>query len=210
MIDPLQIDDILASGGALSKYFSSYEERGDQIEMSKLVLQGYEEDMAEVIEAGTGIGKSFGYLVPAILHYEETREKTVVATSTITLQKQLVDKDLPTLMKALGKDIPFALLMGRSNYLCLRRYLDNTVSQSIFASDPTSEDGKLATWVRTTEDGILDELQALPRGVLKSDIASDFELCLGQKCPNFSRCFFFKSRKKAESAGIIVTNHHLL
>ena len=93
MIDPLKIDDILGAGGALSNYFTSYEERGDQIEMSKLVLEGYEKNMAEVIEAGTGIGKSFGYLVPAILHYKETGEKTVVATSTINLQKQLVDKD---------------------------------------------------------------------------------------------------------------------
>ncbi len=210
MINPLEIEDILGEGGKLSKYFSSYEERGDQIEMSKLVLKGYEKEMAEVIEAGTGIGKSFGYLVPAILHYKETGEKSVVATSTITLQKQLVDKDLPTLVDALSIDLPYALLMGRGNYLCLRRYLDNNVSQSIFVSDITSEDGKLASWVRNTEEGVLDELESLPKGVLKSDIASDYELCLGAKCPNYSKCFFFKSRRKAENAGIIITNHHLL
>ncbi|WP_206360984.1 ATP-dependent DNA helicase [Bullifex porci] len=210
MIDPLKIDDILGAGGALSNYFTSYEERGDQIEMSKLVLEGYEKNMAEVIEAGTGIGKSFGYLVPAILHYKETGEKTVVATSTITLQKQLVDKDLPTLANALSLDIPYALVMGRANYLCLRRYYDNSVSASIFLNDIESSESKLLSWVRSTEEGVLDELESLPKGVLKSDIASDYELCLGSKCPYYNKCFFYKSRRKADGAGIIITNHHLL
>lgn len=210
MRDENVIEDILADGGLLARHFGSYEERPDQIEMSKLVMRAFDEDSAEVIEAGTGIGKSFAYLAPAILHYQETGEKTVIATSTITLQKQLVDKDIPTLLAALKSDVRYALLMGRSNYLCLRRYYDNSVSQSLFRSLPDSEEGRLAEWVRTTEEGVLDELSSLPRDVSRSDIACDYELCSGPKCPYNGKCFFFSSRRKAENAGLIVTNHHLL
>ena len=205
-----QIEDILAAGGLLEQHFGTYEERPDQIEMSRLVMRAFDENEAEVIEAGTGIGKSFAYLAPAILHYMETGEKTVIATSTITLQKQLVDKDIPTLLAALHADVRHALLMGRSNYLCLRRYYDNSVSQSLFQSLPDSEEGKLAEWVRTTEEGVLGELTSLPKEVSRSDIACDYELCSGSKCPYNAKCFFFSSRRKAESAGLIVTNHHLL
>ena len=119
-----QVYQVFDEGGTLSKGFHGYEYRDGQLQMALKVREAYERDGILVVEAGTGIGKSFAYLVPALLHaLEKPDERTVVATSTINLQKQLYEKDIPMLFKLLGTECKVALAVGRGNYLCLRRFL---------------------------------------------------------------------------------------
>ena len=212
MSDEFFAEDIFSSGGLLSSVISNFEEREGQIEMAKVVNSAFTKDKIAVIEAGTGIGKSFAYLASAIkAATEEDSERTVIATSTKNLQKQLFDKDIPLLLKAMRARIPYVLMMGRSNYLCLKRFNENEAFQSLLATDPKSSEYRFKVWAQNSETGLLDEYRgSFPHSVIVSDIASDGELCLGGKCPFFESCFYYKSKKKAEKAKLIVTNHHLL
>ena len=212
MIDEVQLEDILSPGGVLSKAVEHYEDRSGQIEMAKNILSCYNNSSCGVFEAGTGIGKSFAYLSVAILNaLENPNERSVIATSTITLQKQLFDRDIPTLLDACGVIVPYALMLGRSNYLCLRRLYENSAFADLFSQDQRTAEAQLATWAETTQTGVLDDYKGdYPDGVIRSDISSDFDLCLGAKCPHFNRCYFYKSKRNADNAKIIVTNHHLL
>ncbi len=211
MNDEFLMEEIFSSGGLLSKFIPDFQEREGQIQMAKLISRCYKEDRKLIVEAGTGIGKSFAYLAPAIKAAITNNERTVIATSTKTLQKQLFDKDIPLLSSVLGVKVGYVILMGRNNYLCLTRYKSNDAFQNLFLMDPASPEARFSSWVRETSTGLLEDYKGVfPPGVLKSDISSDQELCLGRKCPNAESCFYFKSRKEAEKAAIIVTNHHLL
>lgn len=211
MSDTLYLEDIFSGGGVLSKTIEGYEEREGQLEMSTLVEKCYSEGGKLICEAGTGIGKSFAYLAPAIHHAMLFEKRTVIATSNKNLQRQLFDKDIPFLAKAMGALIPYCLMMGRSNYICLKRFYDNEHFTNLFAQDPESDASKLLEFVRTSETGLIDDFHGrLPEGVEWSDINCDIELCPGKKCPMREECFFFSSRRKAERARIVVTNHHLL
>jgi len=212
MIEDIQLEDILSPGGMLNRAVSRYEERPGQLEMAKKIAQCYNSSKAGIFEAGTGIGKSFAYLSVALLNaLENPDERSVIATSTITLQKQLFDHDIPALEEACGMIVPYALMLGRSNYLCLRRLYENSAFADLFSMDQKSAEGQLATWAATTETGVLDDYKGdMPSGLLRSDISSDFDLCLSGRCPYFNRCFFYRSKRLAESAKIVVTNHHLL
>lgn len=211
MSDTLYLEDIFSSGGVLSKAIEGYEERDGQLEMSCLVEQCYSEERTLICEAGTGIGKSFAYLAPALKHAVEAEERTVIATSNKNLQRQLFDKDIPFLSKAIGVVVPYTLMMGRGNYICLKRLSDNENFHNLFSDDPLSDSGRFLSFVKKTETGLIEEYPGrLPQGVEWSDINCDLELCIGRKCPYIETCFFFKSRKEAEKSLIVVTNHHLL
>ncbi|MCR5731909.1 MAG: ATP-dependent DNA helicase [Sphaerochaetaceae bacterium] len=212
MIENNQLDDILAPGGVLSSAVDHYEDRVGQLEMARNIAHCYNSSYCGIFEAGTGIGKSFAYLSVALLNaLEHPEERTVIATSTITLQKQLFDHDIPALEEACNVIVPYALMLGRSNYLCLRRLYENSAFADLFSQDQTTPEAQLATWAETTQTGVLDDYKGeYPKGVIRSDIASDFDLCLGAKCPHFNRCHFYKSKRLADNAKIIVTNHHLL
>ncbi len=212
MIEDTVLEDILAPGGVLSRAVNHYEEREGQMAMARKIAQCYNESKAGIFEAGTGIGKSFAYLSVALENARSSDEdRTVIATSTITLQKQLFDHDIPALEEACGYEIPYALMLGRSNYLCKRRLYENSAFAELFSVDQKSAEGQLATWANLTETGVLDDYKGdMPTGLLRSDISSDYDLCLGGKCPYFNSCFFYKSKRIADNARIIVTNHHLL
>jgi ATP-dependent DNA helicase DinG len=205
-----QIEDIFEKGGKLSKTFPNYEIREGQIEMVKLISQAYERDSIAIIEAGTGIGKSYAYLVPAIYNsIENGDERTVISTATINLQDQLFKKDIPTILKMLDLECNVALAIGRGNYLCLRRFSDEVAKSPAFLSDPDSKESLFKKWGATTETGLLTEYHlSLP--FERSKINSDGELCLNFKCPYHKECFFQKSKIKLQKAKIIVSNHHLL
>ncbi len=182
----------------LKKKLPAYEHRVEQIELSKLIERAITHGKTGVFEAGTGIGKSLAALIPAAL----SGKRVVVSTATISLQDQYVSKEIPLLREIIGKKIEVALLKGRGNYLGLRRWQD-------FLSEQTVDD-EFKDWVDGTETGDIAELEFTPQFEMWTEINSDSDDCLRNKCPRFNDCFFFESRKRAEKADIIVVNHALL
>lgn len=207
----MDIDSIFSPGGELDSALPGFSFREGQLEMARLVEKAMREDKHLVVEAGTGIGKSFAYLAPAFLQIASDESSAcIVATSTITLQKQLYDKDIPLLKGALGLDVPTAILFGRSNYLCLRRYEDQRLEKESLKVQPSDEEKAFDEWVDATDTGALPELDSEALGRLFSALASDEKDCPSFRCPYYSRCFFYSARRAALKARIVVTNHHLL
>ena len=198
----MELEEVFSPDGPLALGISAYKYRDGQVEMAEEVSKSFAEGGPLCVEAGTGIGKSYAYLVPAFLSIEKEKYRFVASTSTITLQKQLYDKDIPALKEALGLDIPACVLYGRSNYLCLRKYREG--------EDLLSEelDNGLSGWVRKTKTGAFPDL---PRGISDySKYRSDSRECMGSRCPYYLECFYYLSRRRAEKARLIVTNHHLM
>ena len=148
------IEEIFDAGGLLFQHFPLYEYREGQLLMAEMIRRSYEEDAIAVIEAGTGIGKSFAYLAVALFHaLQNPNERSVIATSTINLQRQLVDKDIPTLFAALDRGCSVALAVGRANYLCIQRYVQ-VKRRAPARQDPTGELYKVGAWVQETPTGV--------------------------------------------------------
>ena len=207
----MNIDSIFSPGGELDSALPGFSFREGQLEMAKLVEKALKEGKHLVVEAGTGIGKSFAYLAPAFLQIASDESSAcIVATSTITLQKQLYDKDIPVLKGALGLDIPSALLFGRSNYLCIRRYEEQRLEKESLRIEPSETERAFDEWVERTETGALPELDNEELGRLFQPLASDEKDCPSFRCPYYSRCFFYSARRASQKARIVVTNHHLL
>ena len=164
------------------------------------VSAAYEEEHTCLIEAGTGTGKSLAYLIPAILWAKKKGEPTVVATHTIALQEQLIQKDIPFLKDALNLEFKAVLAKGMHNYLCLRKLHDAQ------AEVPES----LLKWSTTTTQGSKSELPVVPSAELWEQVGAESESCTHIKCPHYKECFFFKARKEIADAHLIVANHHLL
>lgn len=177
-----------------------FEVRPGQLQMFKDVYAAYDEEHTYLIEAGTGTGKSLAYLIPAILWALEKGEPTVIATHTIALQEQLMQKDIPFLIDALDLDVKAVLAKGMHNYVCLRKLHDAQ------AEVPES----LLKWSKTTVEGSKSELPVLPTADLWEQIGAESESCTHAKCPHYKECFFFKARKEIADAHLIVANHHLL
>ena len=206
-----QIYRIFDHDGLLSSRIDSFEFREGQLLMALDVLSCYEKNAVAAIEAGTGIGKSFAYLVPALYYaFDDESDRTVIATSTINLQKQLLEKDLPALFRALGRDCKVAIAVGRNNYLCLRRLADLVRDNELYAYDGVSEISKLNSFAASTETGLRTEVPGRLDYQVWSSVCSDSDFCQGGKCPYFNECFYFKAKKKLADASIIICNHHLL
>ncbi|MFA6891443.1 MAG: ATP-dependent DNA helicase [Sphaerochaetaceae bacterium] len=205
------IYSIFDEGGVLSKGFSGYEYREGQLKMAELVREAYERHAVLAVEAGTGIGKSFAYLVPALYNaMENPDERTVIATSTINLQRQLYEKDIPMLFRLLGRSCKVALAVGRSNYLCIRRFLQKKNESALLATDPTNDLYRIDQWARETDTGLKSDYPYAMPGDLWQDINSDGDLCPGHTCPYFTECFHTKAKLRCKEARIVVSNHHLL
>src|SRR3989442_8238398 len=177
----------------------------------------YNDGGIALLEAGTGVGKSFAYLVPALVWARENGERTIVSTNTINLQEQLVGKDLPILARALatggreGRVPSFALLKGGRNYICLSRLAQaRDTGRSLFDDDRSAELETLAAWAARTGDGTLADLPDEPSAEVWDAVAAESDLCTRLKCPHFERCFLFQARRRAAEADVVVVNHHLL
>lgn len=179
---------------------TGFEIREGQQQMYQDICTAYTDDQTYLIEAGTGTGKSLAYLIPALHWALEKGEPTVIATHTIALQEQLMQKDIPFLLEALGLDLKAVLVKGMNNYVCLRKLHDAQ------AEVPES----LLGWSKTTVEGSRSELPILPTHELWEQINAEAESCTHVKCPHYKECFFFKARKNAADAHLIVANHHLL
>ena len=218
-LDVEAIASLLAKGGTLSRLTRGYEVREKQLELLRQIASCYNKNTIGVFEAGTGIGKSFAYLIPSIEWAYLNRERIVISTATINLQNQLINKDIPLALKILGissEDVKIALVKGRGNYLCFRK-LEEKLNETQFLQgkfDITgfSEEKKdlnvLYEWSNKTKTGDREELKI--KDELWKEVASDGETCLGSLCPFFSKCFVTKMKQAAESSLIVVANHHLI
>jgi ATP-dependent DNA helicase DinG len=207
-----EMDHDLGETGAIAKAHPRYEDRPSQRAMAARIATLYNLGGIGLLEAGTGVGKSLGYLVPALRWAARNKERTIVSTNTINLQEQLVGKDLPFLKEALDdQPVRFALLKGWHNYLCLAR-LENAESaeSTLFDDGMRDEVAQLAGWASKTKDGSLADLPTPPRSEVWDEVAAEPDLCQRFQCKHFEKCFVFKARRIAAEADVIVVNHHLL
>ncbi len=207
----LTLLDDMAPGGRVASLLSAYEERPQQIEMMKAICEAFSARGTLIVEAGTGVGKSLAYLLPALQWAKQTGERVVVSTNTINLQEQLLRKDIPLIRRAIGSDLAVTMLKGRSNYICPRRleYLAGAGAELI----PPGLEWQcveLAQWLEQTNDGTKADLSFFPAISLWEEVCSDRDRCQGGRCLFNENCFYQRSRRDAQSAGLIVVNHHLL
>lgn len=211
---PLELEQIRSffePGGPLSKVLGGYEPREAQVEMALAAAGVFNDGRVVLVEAGTGVGKSLAYLVPAILWATRNRRRVVVSTNTINLQEQLIGSDLPVLKRA-GLNFSAVLVKGRRNYACLRKADEVMGEPDLFAETEgeAAELRELANWAFRTSDGSLSDLSPQPRNVLWEQLATEADDCTRARCPYFNECHFYRARKGAANADILIVNHHLL
>ena len=208
-LDKNVLAECLSSEGPLSKMYAQYEERPSQIALLKHIADSFNGSKIGVFEAGTGVGKSYAYLIPSMMWAVKNRQRVVISTGTINLQQQLVEKDIPAAEKILGMSVKSILLKGRQNYVCLRRLADASNERDLF-SDETEVLDSIAAWAKTSETGSKSDLSFFPSESVWSKVNSESDACMGMRCPYREHCFVMKVRKDAADASIIVVNHHLL
>jgi ATP-dependent DNA helicase DinG len=208
-LDPDAICAALEEGGAVARRLLSFEPRPSQLGLMRLVIKAFNDDALAAAEAGTGVGKSFAYLLPAMTYALDNDERIVVSTATITLQQQLYEKDIPLVAAALGKQVKVVLVKGRGNYLCRRR-LDDALRELSLDEEENNAVRAIAEWGETTRTGSRSDLSFLPTEGAWSRVCSEADLCMGMRCPERERCFVLAIRKECADARILVVNHHLL
>lgn len=203
-----ELTEIFGEDGALSSVIAGYSPRDGQIEMAGKIADAIDKQQHLIAEAGTGTGKTFAYLIPAIL----SRKKTIVSTGTKNLQDQLYGKDIPVIRKALS-GVPFkaSLLKGRANYLCTYR-LDQALNSAFgYSQEDAKALAMIQQWAKRTKVGDVSEVADVQDGdPIWFHATSTTDNCLGQDCPDYADCFLVKARKQAQEADLVVVNHHLL
>ena len=189
----------------------TYEERPQQVEMAKAIAAAVEKGKHLCVEAPTGVGKSFAYLVPALYYAHFSEKRVVASTHTISLQEQLIHKDLKILKNILPCDFNAVLAKGRENYVCLRRLhaAHGNPREFLFTDGAMEEVIRIKDWTTTETDGSKSEMNPLPEGRIWSQVNCEPGNCLNAKCPFFSKCFYMEMKKNMGMADIIVTNHSL-
>ena len=208
----LTLREIFSHGGLISEHLEGYEFRQEQLQMAHEVARAMIDAEHLIVEAGTGVGKSFAYLIPAISLALKAGEKVVISTNTISLQEQLVTKDIPFLQRILPRDFKVVLAKGRRNYLSRRR-LKNLLNyeRGLFDTlEEVEEVAKIEEWVNQTVDGSTADLSWRPSSQVWDKVASDRDNCLGRQCETYDTCFYFKVRREMHDADLLIVNHHLL
>lgn len=202
---------ILGPGGSISRRLPHYESRPEQLAMAEAVAEAIRGQRHLTIEAGTGVGKSFAYLVPSILAASEAGKKVVVSTHTISLQEQLLQQDLPFLRSVMPNEFTATLVKGRSNYVSLRR-LESAGGRALASfqhPDEFDQYNSLRSWARETDDGSRSDLNFRPLATVWDAVSSENGNCLGKRCNRFHNCYYFKARRRMRTANILVVNHAL-
>jgi ATP-dependent DNA helicase DinG len=201
-----RLEAVFSRDGPLAATIAEYRMRSQQVEMAKRVAEAIRDNAVLVCEAGTGTGKTFAYLVPALL----SAGKVIISTGTKTLQDQLYHRDLPTVRDALRVPVTTALLKGRANYVC-HYHLERNLAEGQPTGRGTAADlQRIARFARVTRTGDKSELADVPEDAHAWALAtSTRENCLGQSCPKFRDCFVMAARREALSADLVVVNHHL-
>lgn len=202
-----ELDALFSAQGPLARALPNYRCRVEQIEMSKAVLQAIQSSSTVVLEAGTGVGKTAAYLVPALLH----GGKVIVSTGTKALQDQLFNRDLPHVQQALALPLKSALLKGRSNYLCWHHLAKANQDATLLGNRQEVRDlGQINRFIPITSTGDKAECASVPESAsIWARVTSTRENCLGSDCPDHHRCFVLQARREAQDADVVVVNHHL-
>jgi ATP-dependent DNA helicase DinG len=204
--EEVTVEGIFGPGGMLAKRHRSYEFRPSQLAMARLVSDAFEKHRHAVIEAGTGTGKTLAYLIPAI----RSGRRVVVSTATKSLQEQLFQKDVPFLQKHFAPNLKAALMKGRTNFLCRQKVNQIEGQSALRGIDEIDWFAQIRDWSKQTETGDRSELNFLPDDAeLWNRIDARSDLCTGQKCAEFQRCFITAMHQRAEEADLIIVNHHL-
>ena len=205
------IKNIFSSNGALAQAISGYSPRQSQLDMAEEVHNAIENQSCLIVEAGTGTGKTFAYLIPALIKSKQLEnKKVVVSTGTKNLQEQLFYKDLPLIKKALASNMQVALLKGRANYLCQYRLEQYQQTRGQLDAQSLIDLVKVKTWSTSTHTGDIGDLVDIPEdSSIFPLITSTVDNCLAKDCPNVDDCYLLKARKKAIDADLVVINHHL-
>ena len=206
-----QMEQFFEPDGLMAQATESYQHRPQQLEMQRTIAKAFEYKTHGIIEAGTGTGKSFAYLLPALLWAYENQCRVLVSTNTIALQEQLYTKDIPFLKQCLDFDFPVALSKGRSNYICMRRFEQYLRQAATVSWTEKLFLAQLVHWLTFTEQG---DKETLNLNKLEHQywaaIASQTETCLGGQCSRFRDCYYMNNRKACENSMLIITNHALL
>ena len=207
----MSIQSILGPKGLIAQRLPNYEPRAQQLAMAEAIARAMDKPGHLMVEAGTGVGKSFGYLIPALLFALRTKKKIVVSTHTISLQEQLIRKDVPFLQSIFPEPFSAVLVKGRNNYLSLRR-----LSRAWHRNDALL-DGQAAReqlrsiqlWSEKTEQGSRSDLGFQPFETVWNLVESDTSNCLGKKCETYHKCFYYKARRQIADANVLIVNHAL-
>jgi len=204
------IDELFEANGRLATVIDDYERRPEQTEMSRAILRALGQGTHLAVEAGTGIGKSLAYLAPALAAAEATGERVLISTNTLTLQDQLTERDLPVLAAALGRPVNFAVLKGRANYLCRRKW--HELLGASLTADPVERvlGLRLIFWGTRTPTGELSELGLTGQEEALRWLVSGDENCWGSHCPHAAGCFVNQARRRAEQSDLVIANHALV
>jgi ATP-dependent DNA helicase DinG len=212
LVQETDLQDIFEADGSLARALKGFVPRRQQLHMAQRVADALAERRMLVIEAGTGTGKTFGYLVPVL----QSGLRVLISTGTRTLQDQLYDKDLPLLAGALGMPVDVAVLKGRGNYLCLHRLEQAQLQQALHGGGLLADTSRgmadrVIAWAARTTSGDLSEVPDFADShPLWPQITSSRDNCLGQRCPEFARCHLVRARRAAQEAQVVIVNHHLL
>ncbi len=202
----ISVEDIFGPGGLLEKRHPGYEFRSSQLEMARMIEQAFQKHQHVVIEAGTGTGKTLAYLIPAI----RSGRRVVISTATKSLQEQLFQKDVPFLQKHFAPNLKAALMKGRANYLCRQKVHQMEGQPVLKGIDEIDWFSQIRDWEKLTETGDRSDLTFLPDDAeLWNRIDARSDLCTGQKCPEFQRCFITAMKQRAAEADLVIVNHHL-
>jgi ATP-dependent DNA helicase DinG len=204
--EEVTVEGIFGPGGVLEKSHPGYEFRNSQLEMARIVDQAFQKKQHVVIEAGTGTGKTLAYLIPAI----RSGRRVIVSTATKSLQEQLFQKDVPFLQKHFAPNLRAALMKGRANFLCRQKVHQTEGPPVLKGFDEIDWFSQIRDWEKLSETGDRSELTFLPDDAeLWNRIDARSDLCSGQKCAEFQRCFITAMHQRAEEADLIIVNHHL-
>ncbi|MGE5193500.1 MAG: ATP-dependent DNA helicase [Deltaproteobacteria bacterium] len=228
---PLTPESILGQTGRIAQRLKSYEQRPEQLQMARAVAEAIRSKTHLVVEAGTGVGKSFAYLVPAILaatasqveaeksdkekpagdDEKKKRTRVVISTHTISLQEQIVGRDIPFLNSVLPLEFSAVLVKGRGNYISLRRLkgAQGRAHAMFTRAEEVEQIDRILRWSQETTDGSRATLDFAPLPAVWDEVQSDHGNCLGKKCPTYNECFYYKARRRAWNADILIVNHAL-
>ncbi|WP_347491010.1 ATP-dependent DNA helicase DinG [Desulfoscipio sp. XC116] len=207
-----QLDYLLGPQSPLEQLMPNYQFRGEQVKMAQAVAQTLEEQKILLVEAGTGTGKSIAYMLPSLLWAVQNNQRAVIATNTINLQEQIWHKDIPLLKSLLNLPFQAALLKGRSNYICLRRFINLITHAATITPGEAMLAARILVWLQHTESGDKSELNLFgPDNETWMQLCSESDTCLGNACRWCHRyCFVTRARRHAENAHLVIINHSLL
>ena len=204
------LHSILGADGAIARRLgSSYEARPQQLEMAAAVERAFNEKHHLMVEAGTGVGKSFAYLLPAIDAAVRLKKRVVISTHTIALQEQLIEKDIPLLQSVYPDEFTAVLVKGRSNYLCQRR-LEQARGRQNYLFDTEAQLESLwgiEEWATTTTGGSLTELPQVPPPGVWDRVCAEHGNCLGKRCTFYEKCFWQAAKRRMQGANLLIVNH---